>query len=100
MLDSDVGGLQEFAQNSNNMMQLCPKDQCCAYIGGGHQMWKPHFVNSHISDQSHCVFLPDGESIVDFIGTTENLAIDWTTVRSWHTAAPRTCPLTSECTET
>ena len=73
--------MQDFAQNTNNMMELCPKERCCAYIAGDLNAFKPHFVNNHISDQSHCVFLPGGESIVDFIGSSENLETDWATVR-------------------
>jgi hypothetical protein len=37
-------------------------------------------VHQHINDQSHCVFLPDGESVVDFIGATESIEGDWKAV--------------------
>ena len=100
MLDTDVRPLQEFAQNTNSMIQLCPREQCCADIAGKYKMWKPNFVNSHITDQSHCVFLPGGESIVDFIGTTESLDTDWRAVRNWPTTAMHTCSLSLKCTET
>lgn len=93
-IDMYVRPLQEFAQNTNNMMQLCRRDQCCAYIAGDLNKWRPKFLNSHITDQSHCVFLPGGESVVDFIGTTESLDADWSAVRSWHTAAMHTCMFT------
>ena len=41
----------------------------------------------HISEQQHCVFLPDGSSMVDYIGTTETLESDWAAVRSLFTTA-------------
>ena len=85
-----VRPLQEYTQNTHNMMRLCSTDECCAYIAGKLNIWKPDFVDAHITDQSHCVFLPGGESIVDFVGSTESLETDWSTVRSWHTAAKHT----------
>ena len=75
--------LQDFAQNTNNMMQLCPKKKCCTYIKN-QQAWASGFINMHISDQSHCVFLAGGESLVDFVGSSESIDTDWPAVRIQH----------------
>lgn len=62
------------------MRQLCPEEQCCVFIKA-RDYWLPHFLDEHISDQSHCVFLPGGESMVDFIGASESIDADWPAVR-------------------
>jgi hypothetical protein len=65
-----------FSENSNVLRELCPTDECCTYIKK-QDRWIPHFVDQHINDQSHCVFLPGGESLVDFVGSTERIQEDW-----------------------
>ena len=66
----------EFSENTNTMRELCPLEQCCTYISTM-QQFVPHFTDLHINDQSHCVFLPGGESLVDYIGATESINEDW-----------------------
>jgi hypothetical protein len=66
----------EFSKNSDSMRQLCPNEACCTYVKPL-QRWVPSFVDVHINDQSHCVFLPGGESLVDYIGATETIEDDW-----------------------
>lgn len=66
----------EFAKNAHQLATLCNTEQCCPYIQQ-RKKWNPAFVDVHITDQSSCTFVPDGESIVDYIGTTETLNDDW-----------------------
>ncbi|NJR43260.1 MAG: hypothetical protein HC767_11995 [Akkermansiaceae bacterium] len=80
--------MQEFAEDTNAMRELCPNEKCCSYIGF-QNAWAPHFLDVHIQDQSHCVFLPGGESMVDYIGTSESVSADWQAVR-WR-ALPCLC---------
>lgn len=80
--------LQEFAQDTNEMRELCPREQCCVFIEA-RDYWLPHFLDEHISDQSHCVFLPGGESMVDYIGSSERIDADWPAVRPRHLHCPR-----------
>ena len=61
------------------MRELCPQEKCCSWVSGVGQ-FVPHFVDLHINDQSHCVFLPSGESLVDFVGATASIDEDWTTI--------------------
>ena len=66
----------DFSENSNSMRELCPHDDCCSYVSSLAQ-FVPHFTDQHINDQAHCVFLPGGESLVDYIGSTATIAEDW-----------------------
>jgi hypothetical protein len=67
----------DFSENTNSMRELCPAEGCCSFIGPPMNAWFPHFVDEHIGDQSHCVFLPGGESMVDYIGASETIDEDW-----------------------
>jgi hypothetical protein len=73
-------GMQAFSEDANSMRQLCPNEQCCVFVEARNS-WLPYFLDEHISDQSHCVFLPSGESMVDFIGASESVDYDWPAVR-------------------
>lgn len=53
---------------------MCETEACCSYIGGKRE---PGFVDIHITDQSHCAFLPGGQPFVDYIGSSENLEQSW-----------------------
>ena len=61
------------------MHELCAKHKCCPWLPPT-QSFAPGFVGLHVSDQSHCVFMPGGESIVDFIGATERIDDDWAAI--------------------
>ena len=37
----------------------------------------PGLVDTYIADQAHCVFLPNGDPIVDYIGSAEDLDVAW-----------------------
>lgn len=67
---------EDFAENSNSLRELCPQEDCCSYIKGL-SSFMPHFVDVHINDQAHCVFLPAGEALVDYIGATATVDDDW-----------------------
>jgi hypothetical protein len=69
-----------FAEDTNLMRRLCAAENCCPYIEAQNR-WVPHFLDVHIADQAHCMFLPDGSSLVDFIGASETLDEDWPAVR-------------------
>lgn len=66
----------KFAVNSNVLREGCERDSCCAYLPE-QQRFLPHFVDQHINDQAHCIFLSDGASLVDFVGRSDNAAEDW-----------------------
>ena len=68
--------LAEYAENSNNMRTICPAKGCCPYIPE-YNRWVPWFIDQHINDQAHCTFTPSGESMVDFIGRSEEMETDW-----------------------
>lgn len=72
---------KEFTRNTHELRRLCSSEDCCAYVRE-REKWHPQFVDVHITDQSSCTFLPDGESLVDYIGTTETLNDDWHLVRN------------------
>ena len=65
-----------FASDSFRMRDICDSHGCCVYIAAMNT-WVVDFVNAHISQQAHLVFTPAGESIVDYIGRTENIQDDW-----------------------
>jgi hypothetical protein len=69
----------QFTENSNSLRELCPHDDCCSYVSE-HGQFVPHFTDLHINDQAHCVFLPGGESLVDYVGSTATIAQDWTAI--------------------
>jgi hypothetical protein len=79
--------MQAFSEDANSMRQLCPIDQCCVF-SEGRKSWLPYFLDEHISDQSHCVFLPNGKSMVDFIGVAESVDADWPAVRPLDNSSP------------
>ena len=56
------------------MRKLCPNKKCCSYFRG---RFAPHFLDEHINDQAHCVFLPGGESLVDYVGDSARVSQDW-----------------------
>ena len=68
--------LAEFAANSNSLRTACAHRGCCAYIPK-RNIWVPWFIDQHINDQAHCTFTPFGESMVDFVGRTEEIDNDW-----------------------
>ena len=68
--------LAEFAKNSNSLRYICPERGCCVYIPE-YERWLPWFIDQHINDQAHCTFTVAGESMVDFIGRSEEIVIDW-----------------------
>lgn len=66
---------EEYAADAYNMRTICESNACCAYINRGG--FRPDFVDGHIADQAHCVFLPNGDPLVDYIGTAEDLDVAW-----------------------
>lgn len=60
------------------MRRICAAESCCAYLP--RRGFLPVFVDSHISDQSHCVFLPNGDPVVDYIGFSEDLEGSWAAI--------------------
>ena len=66
----------QFTEDSNILRTICNDDNCCSYIPTIKRFF-PAFVDQHISEQAHCVFLPDGKSMVDYIGSTESIHHDW-----------------------
>ena len=66
----------EYSRNSDTLRQLCLRESCCAYIPALSR-FVPHFIDQHINDQAHCVFLPGGDSLVDYIGATSTIEEDW-----------------------
>lgn len=61
--------------NSYNMRSICETEACCAHIPG--RGFVPSLVDTHIADQAHCVFLPNGDPLVDYIGAAEDLDPAW-----------------------
>lgn len=57
------------------MRTICTKEDCCAHIPS--RGFLPGLVDSHIADQAHCIFLPNGDPLVDYIGTAEDLDAAW-----------------------
>lgn len=70
-----AGSFELFSQDSNHLRSICPKERCCAYVQG--HGFVPAFVDEHINDQSHCVFLSNGDATVDFVARAERLNEDW-----------------------
>lgn len=68
--------LSSFTQDTNNMRKLCPREDCCTWIPPT-VGFVPAFIDLHINDQAHCVFLSDGRSLVDFVGRTEHIDQVW-----------------------
>lgn len=66
----------EFSRDVGVLFDTCERDGCCSYVAA-RSAWWPEFVNIHIGDQSHCVFLPNGEPLVDYIGLTEYFDAAW-----------------------
>lgn len=66
----------DFARDTNKMRELCGADHCCAYNPAA-KKWQPSFVDEHVNAQAHCMFLPDGSSMVDFVGRSEHVDEDW-----------------------
>jgi hypothetical protein len=62
--------------NSNSIRELCSQQNCCSYISAA-MRFNPGFPDEHVADQAHCIFLPGGESVVDYIGSTETIEQDW-----------------------
>ena len=71
---------EEFTVNSHSMRSICERQGCCAYVAR-RARYIPSFVDVHVSDQAHCVFLAAGQSMVDFVGATETIEDDWMQVR-------------------
>jgi hypothetical protein len=69
----------DYAVNSRVLVQGCDTRDCCPYVQA-FKMFAPQFTLQHLNDQSHCVFLPGGESLVDFVGATESVEEDWARV--------------------
>ena len=65
---------QEFARNPASIKINCMAHRCCPRVGSD---WVPWFADQHVNDQSGCVFSPAGESMVDYIGTSETVVSDW-----------------------
>jgi hypothetical protein len=70
---------QQFSENTNAMREICPQYQCCPFLGNLGS-FVPAFIDLHINDQSHCVFLANGDPLVDFIGRSELMDEDWALV--------------------
>jgi hypothetical protein len=66
----------EYTADSLALKDICHDQGCCPYVNA-QERFIPAFIDQHVSDQAHCVFLPGGESLVDFIGSTENIEDDW-----------------------
>eukprot|EP00892_Ulva_mutabilis_P003113 jgi/Ulvmu1/12802/UM097_0031.1 len=72
-------GFQEYTEDAYRLRSICDTHQCCAYVGTI-SAFKPGFVDAHISDHSHCMFLPGGEPLVDYIGASEAFDDAWTDI--------------------
>lgn len=70
---------QEFAKNSNVLSTICAKEQCCVYLARTGS-FQPAYINEHINEQAHCVFVDNGDMVVDFIGRSEKINEDWPAV--------------------
>ena len=68
---------KKFSRNTHKLISLCEEEGCCAYVEHLEAPWFPTFVDVHITDQASCTFLPGGESMVDYIGTSTTLNDDW-----------------------
>lgn len=68
----------KYAEDAYNMRAICEGEACCAHIPA--RGFVPGLVDAHIADQAHCVFLPSGEPLVDYIGTAEDLDAAWTDI--------------------
>ena len=64
----------KFARNPHAIVDACSKHDCCPWHK---ERWNDHFIPGHINAQSHVVFTSTGQSMVDFIGRTENMQEDW-----------------------
>ena len=58
------------------MRDICTSDACCAYVKRA-ERWVPNFVDAHVADHGHCIFLAGGEPLVDYIGTSEAFDDSW-----------------------
>lgn len=58
------------------MRDVCNLNGCCAYIARTSR-WVPNFVDAHVADHGHCMFLPGGEPLVDYIGVSEAFDDSW-----------------------
>lgn len=67
---------EEFTRDTHKLSSLCEDEGCCGYVPH-RKDWAPTFVDVHITDQASCTFLPGGESLVDYIGTSSTLNEDW-----------------------
>lgn len=69
----------DFTEDVYRMRTICETQQCCSYVKPI-KAFKPGFVDAHISDHAHCMFLPDGDPIVDYIGASEAFDDAWADV--------------------
>lgn len=66
---------EKFAEDAYNMRAICETEACCAHIPA--RGFVPGLVDAHIADQAHCVYLPNGDALVDYIGAAEDLDAAW-----------------------
>lgn len=66
----------EFTEDVYSMRRICESRRCCSYVKPI-SAFKPGFIDAHISDHSHCMFLPGGEPLVDYIGASEAFDDAW-----------------------
>lgn len=85
---------QEFTEDAYRLRSICESRQCCAWVKTINA-FKPGFVDAHVSDQSHCMLLPSGEPIVDYVGASESFDDAWVDIvaeinrRTGQTFVPR-----------
>lgn len=66
----------DFTEDVGRIFDACEEEECCSYIEPRGTWW-PQFVNIHLGDHSHCMFLPTGGHAVDYIGLTESFDESW-----------------------
>lgn len=69
-------GFLSFTEDAYRLRSICDTRRCCAFVRTINT-FKPGFVDAHISDHSHCMFLPGGEPLVDYIGASESFDVAW-----------------------
>eukprot|EP00892_Ulva_mutabilis_P002461 jgi/Ulvmu1/12215/UM086_0004.1 len=66
----------DFARDVGTLLDACEHGDCCTFVPARGTWW-PEFVNIHVGDHSHCMFLPNGEPLVDYVGLTEFFDAAW-----------------------
>lgn len=76
--DKCCPSFDDFSTNPYVLNTTCYTESCCPWNQySSPQVWDYYFVAGHLKDQAHITFAPNGDSLVDFIGRTENTEEDW-----------------------